>query len=252
MNKIFSIASTFFIISFVFCSKSIDFEAEKVHNYNKAKFFPEEIDTTGFDIFNYFDERFIERFIYEINLFEKSDNKDFPEFGQILFVGSSSIRMWKTVKEDMQPYEVINRGFGGATIPELIYYSDKIVFPYKPAKVVFYCGENDHDWNFSVQICQTFQYFEKIFHAKLPESELFFVSVKPSPSRKHWWKRICMTNRFIENYCEMKEHTTFIDVASSMFNDDYTINKEIFIQDNLHLNSDGYNIWTSIIKPYLE
>jgi lysophospholipase L1-like esterase len=234
------------------CNQGLDFKAKLPVKFNNTEYYPSLIDTSKFELFNYFDENFLNRFISEIEFFKKSDKVSFPDSNIILFTGSSSIRMWNTLIEDMQPLTVIKRGFGGATIPEIIFFAENIIFSYQPSVIVFYCGENDLYFNNSVDVYETFQYFEKLIHSKLPETYLYFVSIKPSPSRKHWWKKISMSNRYIQYYCSITESTEYIDVASKMFNNDFSINENIFSDDRLHLNSEGYALWKSIIKPTIE
>jgi len=209
------------------------------------------LDTSQFKLSDFTKGIIMNHFDAEIENLIKNDCDTFPKKGQILVVGSSSIRMWKTLIDDMKPLYVIQRGFGGATIPELLQYSDKIVFAYKPSIVVFYCGENDHWWNNSLEISKTFQYFEKLLHSKLPDCKLYFVSIKPSFARKTWAKKMNLTNNLIKNYIKSTNQTFYIDITNEMFDDNKNLRKDIFIEDSLHLNSVGYQIWTSIIKPIL-
>jgi len=241
------------IALFLFSCKEKQFSKSQIAlNLDSSANYPKLIDTSNFDLFTYFPKEKISRFEDEIINFEKSDNISFPDKNKILFVGSSSIRKWSTLITDMLPLEVIQRGFGGSTIPEVIYYSDKVVFKYFPKVIVFYCGENDHFINNSVKVYETFQYFEKKIHNKLPDCKLYFISIKPSPSRAHLWKKMSVTNRFIKYYCQITENTEYINIASKMFNENFTIKNNLFISDSLHLNSEGYKLWTSEIKPILE
>jgi hypothetical protein len=124
----------------------------------------------------------------DIRDFEAKDRKTPPELNRILFVGSSSIRKWKTLQEDMAPLKVINRGFGGSKIPDIIYYVNRIVLPYKPKTIVFYAGDNDmsrgkrHSPEQVLDNCRT---FTNLIHAELPETKIFFISIIPSKLR---WK----------------------------------------------------------------
>jgi len=244
----------FIILSIIFlnsCDKKnglTQIKSIKKYDINPPNFL---LDTTTFKLSDYTKNITMNRFENEIKNLTKNDCDTFPKKEEILVVGSSSIRMWKTLIDDMKPLYIVQRGFGGATIPEVIQYSNKIVFRYKPAIVVFYCGENDHSWNNSLEISKTFQYFEKHLHSKLPDCKLYFVSIKPSFARKTWAKRMNLTNKLIKNYISTTQQTFYIDVASLMFDKDYKLKTDIFIEDNLHLNSKGYQIWTSVIKPIL-
>ena len=200
-----------------------------------------------YNLSDYFDLDYIERYDAEIQKFMLADMIDMPETGQILFVGSSSIRTWKTLHEDMPTLDIVQRGFGGATIPEVIHYSDLIVFPYKPSKIVFYCGENDHIFHNSKMVFETFQIFEKLLHKQLNNTELYFLSIKPSPARYDWWKAMFTTNRLVRQYCQITNNTFYIDIVSDMLDENNKLKTDIFRNDNLHLNKKGYAIWTKII-----
>ena len=200
-----------------------------------------------YDLSDYFDLDIIERYDAEIQKFMLADMTEMPETGQILFVGSSSIRTWKTLHEDMPSLDIVQRGFGGATIPEVIHYSDLIVFPYEPSKIVFYCGENDHYFHNSEMVFETFQIFEKLLHKQLNNTELYFLSIKPSPARFNRWKAMSTTNRLIKQYCRITEKTYYIDIVSDMMDENSKLKTDIFRNDKLHLNKKGYEIWTKII-----
>ncbi len=246
--------SLFILIIFIFsCNNNQLVSSQKVKKHDTiriSRLFLDN-DKIEYDLSNYFNMSRINRFDREIERFLISDIENFPEKGQILFTGSSSIRIWKSLDSDMSGLKTIRRGFGGATIPESIYYIDEIIFPYEPSKIVFYCGENDHYVNSPYKIYESFQIIEKLIHKRLPETELYFVSVKPSIAREQMWKEMSITNRIIKKYTELTPKTHFIDVSSAMFNDDFSIKNDIFISDKLHMNSKGYEIWTAIIKPVL-
>ena len=205
-----------------------------------------------YNLSDYFDMDKIERYDAEIQKFMWADVENMPDTGQILFIGSSSIRIWRSLDADMQPLETIRRGFGGATIPEAIHYSDIIIFPYKPSTIVFYCGENDHAYNNSQEIFETFQIFEKLVHQKLPECNLFFISIKPSIARSHWLRKMFTTNSMILRYCQLTDKTSYIDIANPMFDENSNLRTDIFLNDGLHMNKKGYEIWIKAIKPVLE
>jgi len=244
----------FVIIIFVFsCNNTelVSSQKAKEHDSIRIKRLFLNDDKIEYDLSNYMKMSRINRFDREIENFLISDAQNFPEKGQILFTGSSSIRIWKSLQEDMDGLQTIRRGFGGATIPEIINYSEQIIFPYEPSKIIFYCGENDHYINSSYKIYESFQIIERLIHKRLPETKLYFVSIKPSIARKTMWKQMSGTNRIIKEYTKITPKTYYIDVASAMFNDNFSIKKDIFISDKLHMNNKGYDIWTAIIKPIL-
>ena len=192
------------------------------------------------------------RFEEEIKEFEAADKVRFPPKEAILFTGSSSIRMWKTVAEDMVPLPVINRGFGGSTIPEVIYYADRIVFPYKPKIIVFYCGENDIQEQTLPQIVfQNFKKFVGMVEERLPETKIVYLSMKPSLSRFEKWRVFQTGNRMIEKFAESREDVLYLDVSETMLSENEKPDSTIFISDGLHMNQKGYQRWTQLLKPVL-
>jgi|HubBroStandDraft_4_1064222.scaffolds.fasta_scaffold166440_1 lysophospholipase L1-like esterase len=190
----------------------------------------------------------------QISAYEKADRLNPPKAGVIVFTGSSSIRFWKTLAGDMKPLDVINRGFGGSQIAHVNQYASRIVLPYQPRAVVLYAGDNDLSWPWSKtpeQVSGDFKQFVEIIHAKLPETWIYFVSIKPSPLRRgNWWK--CKkTNELIAEYIRTQPRARFIDVDSAMLDAGGKPRAELFRWDGLHMNAAGYAIWTSIIKPVL-
>ena len=196
----------------------------------------------------------IDRFENAIIKFEEEDRLHGIEHGAIMFTGSSSIKLWKTLIEDMAPMKVVNRGFGGSTIPEVTYYADRIILPHRPEILVFYCGENDlaNDETKSSQALKNFKLFSKYMKKNLPDTKLFFIAMKPSLRRWKYWEKINESNKKIEKYIHKNENYFFIDTASKMLDENKLVKQDIFIKDNLHMNSKGYAIWTKMIKPILE
>jgi lysophospholipase L1-like esterase len=185
--------------------------------------------------------------------FEKSDSLEFPDKNTIVVIGSSSIRGWhNTVEKDLAPLIIIPRGFGGSNMNDALHYTDRIVLPYKPRAVVIYEGDNDIAQGISPQqINDTFNEFVKIVHSELPKCRIYFLSIKPSISRWEMWSKMVKTNKLIENECANDSRLTYVDVATPMLNKQGMPKKEIFIADNLHMNSKGYEIWTKTLKPIL-
>lgn len=193
-------------------------------------------------------------FINEINAFKKQDSISFPGQGQILFVGSSSFRMWKDVQEYFPGYSIINRGFGGSSLPDVIRYESDIIFPYNPKQVVIYCGENDIASSDTVTPELVLERFKKLFNdirKKLPGVPVAFISIKPSPSRWQMKDRMIQANELIKSYIMTENNAVFVNVWDSMLQADGKPIPDIFIQDNLHMNAKGYTIWQKILNPYL-
>jgi lysophospholipase L1-like esterase len=192
------------------------------------------------------------RFEQDIRHFENRDKTNPPEKGAILFVGSSSFRGWKTLAEDMVPLKVINRGFGGSEMTDVLYYFDRIVTPYQPPKIVVYEGDNDIARGKTpeqfLNDCQTF--VEKV-HAVLPNTIIYFLSLKPSPKRSHLWETRQNANALLAEYTKKYDFIEFIDISDAMFDKFGQVRQDIFQSDELHLNMTGYQIWKIIIKPQL-
>ncbi len=197
---------------------------------------------------------FAQPFKDEIDAFKKLDSVAFPEKEQILFSGSSSFRKWTDVQEYFPSHKIINRGFGGSTLPDVIRYADEIIFPYQPKQIVIYCGENDiasSDTITAEIVLKRYQQLFFLIRSKLKNVEIDFVSIKPSPSRIKFLETVKRSNKLIIDFIATQKHAKFINVFNAMLNDDGSIKKEIFIEDNLHMNAKGYAIWQKIMEPYL-
>lgn len=193
-------------------------------------------------------------FYDEIQSFRKQDSVSMPAKNSILFVGSSSFRMWTNIKEDFRMHSVINRGFGGSSLPDVIRYADQIIFPYQPAQVIIYCGDNDLAASDTVTSQIVFERFQTLFHMirkQLPEAAIAFVSIKPSPSRAHLLPKIIAANNLIKEFLKGQAKSAYIDVFSAMVDQQGNPKPDLFIDDRLHMNQKGYAIWVEIIGPYL-
>lgn len=196
-----------------------------------------------------------QQFDNEIAAFKKQDSVSFPEKHSILFVGSSSFRLWKNINNDFSSFTIINRGFGGSALPDVIRYADKIILPYHPKLIVIYCGENDIAASDTVtpeMVAERFKTLFQIIRNKLQDVSVAFVSIKPSPSRWHMKERMIKANELIKKYLESENNTKFINVWNVMLGADGNPLPDIFIADNLHMNEKGYVIWKKIIEPYLK
>ncbi len=191
---------------------------------------------------------------YQISAYEKADRLNPPKAGVIVFTGSSSIRFWKSLATDMNPLDVINRGFGGSQIAEVNHYASRIVLPYRPRAVVLYAGDNDLSppWSKTPErVFADFQQFVEIIHSNLPETWIYYVSIKPSILRWTNWEKIKRTNELIAAYIRTQPRTQFIDIDAAMLDAQGKPRAELFRKDGLHMNAQGYEVWTAIIKPVL-
>jgi lysophospholipase L1-like esterase len=184
--------------------------------------------------------------------FEAADKKQMPAPGGILFIGSSSIRMWKTLKHDFAGFSVINRGFGGSQIADSVHFAGRIVHPYKPRQIVLYAGDNDVAAGKSPEtVLADFQKFVKTVRAKLPKARISFIAIKPSLSRWKLSGKMAKANALVHGTCDKDERLDYIDIWQPMLGDDGKPRPDLFLGDGLHLNAKGYALWTSHVKPHL-
>jgi len=176
-----------------------------------------------------------------------------PPTNAIVFTGSSSIVFWKSLARDMAPLIVINRGFGGSTLADALYWLDTLVLKYKPRAVVLYEGDNDiGEFDATPEsVLKGFETFVARIHAERPEARIYFLSIKPSPLRWAKWPQMRRANELIRAFCESRPQLHFIDVGSPMLGDDGRPRADLFESDELHLNTKGYELWTSLVRPIL-
>src|SRR5262249_47305360 len=186
----------------------------------------------------------------EILAFEASDRTNPPPQDGILFVGSSSFRLWKTMAQDFPGRPVINRGFGGSEIADSTAFASRIIFPYHPRMIVLYAGDNDlAAGKSSKQVISNYHAFVRTVRGHLPETRIAFLSIKPSPSRWGLKEQINEVNREI---AAMKDKgLLFVDVYSHMLGSDGKPRADLFMPDGLQPNAKAYQLWASLIAPYV-
>ncbi len=194
----------------------------------------------------------IDRFEDEIKKFEAGDQAKMPAKGGVLFVGSSSFRMWNTAAEDFAPLPVINRGFGGSTTPEVMHYAKRIIYKYEPSVIVYYCGENDMASETPPQVA--FQNFKKFIgetEKNLPNASVIALSAKPSPSRWALWKNFQQFNMMVEQFAQNRPNLRYVDISGLLLGANGEPDSALFVEDKLHMNAGGYAKWTSTLKPII-
>ncbi len=190
----------------------------------------------------------------EINAFNKADSLVNPPAHPVVFTGSSSIRLWKGLKDSFPALTLINRGFGGSSLTDMIRYENETVLRYKPKQVVIYCGENDIASSDTVTADMVLKRFKKWFsdiREQYPGLPITFISIKPSPSRWHMRERMVESNRLIKAFLETEKHTDFINVWNPMLDANGNPDASLFVSDNLHMNAKGYAIWGELVEPYV-
>jgi len=191
------------------------------------------------------------RFAGEIKAFAEWDSKNAVPAEPVLFVGSSSIRMWRT-HESFPGLPVVNRGFGGSHISDIIHYLDRVVLPYNPKVLVFYAGDNDIASGKSAQsMVEDYRRFVRLVHAKLPAVRIVYVAIKPCHIRWSLWSEMDKANGLVRDFCGQDERLFFADLATPLLGDDGTPRRELFLPDQLHLNPQGYAVWTQTLAPIL-
>jgi len=188
----------------------------------------------------------------DIRKFEEADRQSAPPKGAVVFVGSSSIRRWTDLASDFPDTKVINRGFGGSELADSTYFADRIVIPYQPRMIVLYAGDNDlAAGKTPQQVFDNYKAFVSHVRGKLPNVKIAFISIKPSLARVKLMDQMRTANSLIREYSAKGKNLVFIDVFTPMLNAEGQPRPEIFIQDGLHTNREGYDIWRKVIAPYL-
>jgi len=191
-------------------------------------------------------------FYNEVHEFQKKDSISMPASNGIVFVGSSSLRMWTDLEQTFKSYHAINRGFGGSELTNANEWIKELVLVHKPRQVVIYSGENDVASGASAE--QTYDRFVTFFtnlRRNLPKATITFISMKLSPSRSQFSDVILKVNADIKSFLAKQKNTAYIDIASKMLDSKGGYRPELFQDDMLHMTAAGYAIWTKEITPYL-
>ncbi|AOS45679.1 GDSL-like Lipase/Acylhydrolase [Lacunisphaera limnophila] len=189
----------------------------------------------------------------EIAALTAQDETNPPPVGGVVFVGSSSIRMWRTLAEDFPGLAPINRGFGGSELADSVFYEDRIVLPYHPRIVVLFAGTNDlNSGKTPAAVLADFQAFRAKLHAALPATRLIYLSITLAPSRAGVHAQMREANQLIAADVATDPRCTFVDINTPMSGPDGLPPESLFNADRLHLNRDGYAIWTKTLAPFLK
>ena len=189
----------------------------------------------------------------EIRAFEEEDRRSPPPAAGVLFVGSSSIRLWTTLHADFPGLPVLNRGFGGSQIREVTALVPRIVLPYEPRLIVFYCGSNDiaSGARNAAEVLDDYRAFVRAVHASLPDTRILFVSIAPNPARWHLRQAFRKANASIKAYTRTDPRLGYIDVWTHMIGVNGRPQPDLFVDDRLHMNEKGYAVWRRVIGARL-
>ena len=189
----------------------------------------------------------------DINKFKDQDLINFPEDVEVLFTGSSSIRFWNSLEEDMRPLKVLNRGFGGAHIVHVNYHFEDVVSRYNPQAIVFFCGTNDITaLKTAKETVEDFKIFQNKVRTNLPNVPIFVIGIKPTPAREYIEEEELEYNKLIADLAAEDELLSFIDIWDAMLSEEGERIPELFVEDGLHINAKGYEIWTKLVRENLK
>jgi lysophospholipase L1-like esterase len=188
----------------------------------------------------------------EIAAFEQADRENPPPKNAILFIGSSTIRLWSTLAQDFPDHQVINRGFGGSEVVDVTHFAERIIFPYEPKMIFFRTGGNAIAAGKSPeQVREDFKEFVATVHARLPQTEIVVISLSASIARWELAEQNKTVSRLFAEYVKGKPGLKFVDAYDVSLGPDGKPRPELFADDNLHYNAEGYKLLAARIRPYL-
>jgi hypothetical protein len=190
----------------------------------------------------------------EIRDFKHQDSLSFPKPDGILFIGSSSFRLWDDLEQRFPAKPIVKRGVGGCELSNIVnFYTPYILFPYHPRKIFIYAGENDIAYGHSADsVLVNFRKLYRMIRKKLPKAQVYFLSIKPSPSRLKYQADDLNANEQVKNYIQNKRNCKYIDVNEAIYKPGTAQpDSSLFKPDYLHLNSKGYDKWQKVLEPYL-
>ncbi|HEV3163721.1 MAG TPA: GDSL-type esterase/lipase family protein [Isosphaeraceae bacterium] len=200
----------------------------------------------------YAEARVYARWEKEVAAYEADDAKSPPPKGGILFIGSSTIRLWKTLAEDYPDLKVVNRGFGGTEIVDSTHFADRLIFPHEPKQIFLRAGGNDiHAGRTPRQVAADFAEFVRVVHARLPNTEILYISVSPAPSRWGESDKYRELNRLIREMALEMPRVGFVDTFDMVLAPDGQARPELFVKDRLHFSPEGYKLLRERVRPFL-
>ncbi len=193
------------------------------------------------------------RFQKDIEAFLAADRTSPPPRGGILFIGSSIFRQWEKLPQQMAPLPVYNRAFGGSLTTDVLYYMDRVVLPYEPRVIVYYCGSNDINAGRTAdEIFTGFRLFTERVQAKLPHTRIIYVSINRAPQKKDKWSVVNAANELAREYCAKntkQDALSYVDVNPALFDQSGQPRLELYQPDKLHFKEPAYEAFATILKP---
>jgi lysophospholipase L1-like esterase len=188
----------------------------------------------------------------EISAYESSDKTNPPPKGALLFIGSSTVRMWKTLPQDFPNVKVINRGFGGSQIVDSTHFAERVIFPYAPSKVFLRAGGNDL-WagKSAEEVFGDLKDFVAKVHTKLPKTEINFISLSPSIARWKQADKEKALNTMVQDFVKQNPDVKYIETYSLPLGSGGQPRPELFLPDKLHFNGEGYKLLAEAVRPFV-
>ena len=196
----------------------------------------------------------IRPFEKEVAAFARQDSLHPPPAKPILLIGSSSFTKWTDVQQYFPGYEILNRGFGGSSLVDLIYYAPQILFAYTPRQIIVYCGENDlaaSPQPSTKLVLKRFKQLYRLIRNRWPSVPIVYISIKPSPARWQLESSFVEANERIKGFIQKQNDILFLDVHTEMLTTQGETRPELYIGDRLHMNEKGYAIWKNKLFPLL-
>lgn len=200
----------------------------------------------------YAEARDYSRWEKEVAAYEAADRDYPPPKGGILFIGSSTIRLWKTLASDFPGRPVINRGFGGTEIVDATHFADRLIFPHEPKQIFLRAGGNDiHGGRVPKEVARDFAEFVRVVHARLPKTEILYIAVSPAPARWGEIDKYRELNRLIREMALDMPRVGFVDAYSISLAPNGEARPELFVDDRLHFSPKGYKLLADYVRPFL-
>jgi lysophospholipase L1-like esterase len=200
----------------------------------------------------YADARDYAKWEKEVAAYEASDRQNPPPKGGILFIGSSTIRLWKTLAEDYPDHKVINRGFGGTEIVDSTHFADRLIFPHEPKQIFLRAGGNDiHAGRTPREVAFDFSEFVRVIHARLPRTEIIYIGVSPAASRWGESDKYRELNRMIRTMALEMPRVGFVETFDMVLSPEGQAVPELFVKDRLHFSPKGYKLLAERVRPFL-
>ena len=196
--------------------------------------------------------KWITRYKSEIDRYQTENQMLKDTSCDVLFLGSSSINLWDNIYRDMAPLKILRRSYGGAALRDMLYNYDVIARGYHPRSIVIYVENDLASTPEDLTVGETFDFFRLLtnrLQRDYPDIPIFILSYKPSLARKEMIPKHEIINALLQEYASKREGLTYIDVASCLYDNNGKLRKDIFKQDGLHMNQNGYDLWTAILKP---